>query len=206
MQQKMLKISNPALESQTTFMNTEKEINPINTAMVLRAAAEPEAFAMIYDYFFSAIHKYIFLRIRDEQTTDDLTAQVFERLIKALINYQSTKGTFSAWLFGIARNVVNDHFRAQQRFPWLPIQFLNQMASPHPSPEKMLAYKEADQQLLSALNQLTDRERELIALKYATELNNRQIAKITGLSENNIGIILFRALRKLRDRIGKENE
>jgi DNA-directed RNA polymerase specialized sigma24 family protein len=53
-------------------------------------------------------------------------------------------------------------------------------------------------ELLAAVPRLEDRERDLIALKFAAGLTNRRIAEITGLSESNVGVILYRAVRRLR--------
>lgn len=189
-------------------MDSQRKVNPTNVIPFSGATIEPEAFAAIYDNFFPAVHKYILLRTSDAQIADDLTAQVFERLIKALQGYQAQKGAFEAWLFGIVRHIVNDHFRSLKRFPNLPFHSLLQKADPSPTPEKTLIFQERDNELLNALGCLNKRERELIAFKFSVELNNRQIAQLTGLSENNVSVILFRALRKLRDRMleGKKNE
>lgn len=53
--------------------------------------------------------------------------------------------------------------------------------------------------LLDALAQLEERERDLIALKFAAGLNNRQIAEITGLTPGNVGVILYRSVQRLRN-------
>ena len=64
---------------------------------------------------------------------------------------------------------------------------------------------EANALLLSALAELTDIERELIAMKFTLDMTNRDIAAGTGLGESNVGVILFRAMRKLREILGPEN-
>ena len=52
------------------------------------------------------------------------------------------------------------------------------------------------------MEHLPARDQEIIALKFAGELSNREIAQATGLSESNVGVILFRSIRKIRDRLG----
>jgi len=65
-------------------------------------------------------------------------------------------------------------------------------------PEEVVIRREARQELVRALGFLDDRERDLVALKFSALMTNRDIAGVTGLTESNVGVILFRALRKLR--------
>ena len=62
----------------------------------------------------------------------------------------------------------------------------------------MVVRRETRQELIEALGTLDERERDLIALKFSALVTNREIASLTGLTESNVGVILFRALRKLR--------
>ena len=72
------------------------------------------------------------------------------------------------------------------------------MTTPAPSPEERVSHDLELHQLHRALQTLSDREQEIIALKYGADLTNRQIARQMGLTGVNVGIIHFRALRKLR--------
>lgn len=173
--------------------------------LVVRAQYEPVAFADIYDHYFPDVYKYVLYRVRDPQTADDLTAQTFERALRDLRDYDVKRGVFGAWLFGITRNVINQYFRRQKRFQWLPLDFLRSHQSSEPGPEESAAINETTVHLLDALAQLEDRERDLIALKFAAGLNNRQIAEITGLTPSNVGVILYRAVQRLRTILNVED-
>ena len=75
---------------------------------------------------------------------------------------------------------------------------LRDRASTEPQPEEVAIRDETRAELLAAVARMSDRERDLIALKFAAGLTNRRIAKLTGLNESNVGVILYRAMRRLR--------
>lgn len=167
-------------------------------ALVARAKAEPAAFAAIYDHYFPRVYNYVRYRVGDAEMADDLTAQVFERALVSIGSYRPQRAPFAAWLFAIARNGVTDHLRAQRRRRWLSLDVLGGRASAEPEPEEVVAANETRAELLAAVARLSDRERDLIALKFAAGLSNRRIAELMGLSANNVGVILYRAVRRLR--------
>jgi len=85
---------------------------PNELALVARATAEPAAFAAIYDHYFPRVYNYVRYRVRDVETADDITAQVFERALVSIGSYRPERAPFSAWLFAIAHNPIsiNDSF------------------------------------------------------------------------------------------------
>ena len=177
---------------------------PNEPALVARATAEPATFAAIYDHYFSRVYNYVRYRVQDAETADDITAQVFERALASLSGYRPQRAPFAAWLFAIARNAVNDHLRAQKRRRWLSPAVLRDRAGAEPQPEDVVIHHETRDELLAAVARLSDRERDLIALKFAAGLTNRRIAKLTGLSESNVGVILYRAVCRLRAALNVE--
>ena len=171
---------------------------PNELALIARASVEPAAFAALYDHYFPRVYNYTRYRVGDAQAADDLTAQTFERVLANILDYRPTRGPFAAWLFVIARNAVNDHLRAQKRRHWRSLVSLRNQASPLPGPEESLISDETKAELLAALARLSDRERDLVALKFTSGLTNRRIAELTGLSQSNVAVILYRAVRRLR--------
>jgi RNA polymerase sigma factor (sigma-70 family) len=171
-------------------------------AVVARATAEPAAFAAIYDHYFPRVYNYVRYRVGDAQTTDELTAQVFERALARISSYRPERGPFAAWLFAIARHAVSDCLRAQRRRRWLSLEALRGRASTEPQPEEVAIHNETRADLLAAIARLSDREQDLIGLKFAAGLSNRRIGELTGLSRSNVGVILYRAVRRLRAELG----
>lgn len=141
------------------------------------------------------IYNFFRYRLGDDALAEDLTSTTFEKAWRARARYRRDLAKFSTWLYAIARNVANDHYR--RRRPEAPLdEALERHAAGTPE-EDALRQAELDRlaQLLAALS---DRDRELLALKYGAELTNREIAKVTGLSESNIGTILHRTILALR--------
>ncbi len=179
-------------------MNNPAVPLPNEAALVAQAAVEVTAFAAIYDHYFSRIYNYIRYRVQDVDVTDDITAQVFERALTHIGSYRADKAPFAAWLFAIARNAVNDQLRKQKRRPWLSLDILQNRSSDDPQPADLVGDEETRHLMLAAVAQLGERERDLIGLKFAGGLTNRRIAELSGLSESNVGIILYRTIRHLR--------
>jgi RNA polymerase sigma-70 factor (ECF subfamily) len=160
--------------------------------------ANPEAIAALYDRFYQRVYNYIRYRCDDNPTAEDLTALVFEKLLLSFDQLAERQTPVEAWVLTVARNLVNDHFRRQRFRAWLPWEALRPRAAPDPPPEDAVIEREWHAHLTQALRTLTDRERDLVGLKFASGLNNREIADLTGIRETNVGVILYRALRKLR--------
>jgi RNA polymerase sigma-70 factor, ECF subfamily len=170
--------------------------------LAARAALEPSAFAAIYDHYFPKVYNYVRYRVQDTDITDEITSQIFERMLISIGTYRPQKAPFGAWLFAIARNAVQDHYRSLSRRRWLPLDQIATHPSPEALPEDAVEDKDANTGLLQAVRQLTAREQDLIALKFASGMENKEIAKVVSLSESNVGVILFRALHQLRNRLG----
>ncbi len=158
-----------------------------------------EAFAGFYEQYLPKVYRYISYRISDIHTAEDITSVVFEKALTKFNSYSPEKASFSTWIFTIARNTLTDHFRASSKMQTVPDDSPIQTSQMGTSLEEMSERGEEIRLLQSYVSQLSKTEQEIISLKFAAEMTNRQIAKELGLSESNVGIIIFRAVRKLRD-------
>ena len=141
------------------------------------------------------VYNFFRYRIGDDPLAQDLTAATFEKAWRGRMRYRRNLGAFSTWLFTIARNVAADHFRRLRRE--VPLEELHELADPVSVVEAVQRRQEFSR-LSSLLARLPIRERDLIALKYGGRLTNRQIARLTRLSESNVGTILSRTVEKIR--------
>lgn len=171
------------------------------TDLAARAAVEPSAFAAIYDHYFPKVYNYVRYRVQDADITDEITSHIFERVLTNIGSYRPQKAPFGAWLFAIARNAAQDHHRSLSRRPWLPLDRIVTHPSTDPLPEEAVEGRDINARLLQAIRALPPREQDLIALKFTSGMENKEIARVIGLSESNVGVILFRALRQLRSRL-----
>lgn len=160
---------------------------------------DPDSFARVYDEQFERIHNYIRCRVGDAATADDLTARTFHKALDRRFTFDPARAAVGVWLVVIARNTVHDHLRAQRRRRALLLGWWRGAGrATAPDPESQLIAEQDRGQLLAALMQLPDRDRDLLGLKFGAGHTNRAIAGLTGRSESHVGVLVHRALAKLR--------
>jgi RNA polymerase sigma-70 factor, ECF subfamily len=143
------------------------------------------------------VYNYFRYRLGQEREVEDLTSRTFEKAWTARDRYCRDLAGFSTWLFKIARNLIVDHFRSRRN--QVSIEYaINVPASD--LTENDLERQSDLLRLASLTSALPERDRELIALKYGAEMSNRDIARLTGLTESNVGSILHRLVQQLRAR------
>ncbi|MDW7674572.1 MAG: sigma-70 family RNA polymerase sigma factor [Bacillota bacterium] len=174
------------------------------TQLIALADDNESAFTTLYNYYYPRIYNYVHYRVADFHAAEDLISQIFEKLFSTLKNYRSEKAPFSTWLFSIARNTLTDYYRRRIRTTCAYLETTEEIIDSEPGPDDIVAFNETQQQLHKALASLTQREQDIIALKFWGGLSNRDIAKLLDISESNTGVILFRAMKQLR--IILENE
>jgi len=148
-----------------------------------------------YKEYLPRIYNFFRYRVGDRTLAEDLTASTFEKAWRGRARFRRDLSAFSTWLFTIARNIAIDHFRRREQD--IPLEMVGERADPA-SLEETVQRNHDFARLNALLSQLTVRERELVAFKYGAGLNNREIARLTRLSETNVGVILFRVVEKLR--------
>jgi RNA polymerase sigma-70 factor (ECF subfamily) len=160
-------------------------------------------FAEQYGEYLPRVLNYVRLRVDSEDLAQELTARAFERALTRLHTLRD-RGAFGGWLFRIARTTVAGHYR--RRRPVVSLENVGEQAASEaasdPSPESQVVASQEVEALKAALRLLSEREQEIIRLRFVAGLTNRAIAKLMGLREGNVAVILFRALRKLRKRLG----
>ncbi len=183
---------------------TKPATRKATAADVPESAAAPTAgeFSDLYNEYFAKVFAYVYGRVQDREVSLDIVSDVFE---KAFVKVRSlrSRDSFGSWLFTIARNEVSSHWRkekpSQKAAREAAIE--KELHGQPKSPEEMLVHKERLAALSALVRGLPKREQEIIALKFDAELTNREIASVLSTSEVNVRVTIFRALRKLRDRM-----
>jgi RNA polymerase sigma-70 factor (ECF subfamily) len=149
----------------------------------------------VFEHELPRVYNYFRYRVPGNAVAEDLTSETFEKAWRARGRYREERGSVSGWLYAIARNVAIDHFRRSRQV--VPLDEAP-LRSNDRDPEQLALERANRERLRELLEALPQRERELIALKYGAQANNREIARVTGLSESNVGTILHRTVSSLR--------
>jgi RNA polymerase sigma-70 factor, ECF subfamily len=143
------------------------------------------------------VYNFFRYRVGDGPEAEDLTSATFEKAWRARHRYRRDLAGFSTWLMSIARNVAIDHFRAGRLRQTSPLEAAENIAA-GPTPEEIAERRSDAERLVGLLEQLPERERELMAMKYGAGLGNREIARLTGMTESNVGTLAHRTVQRLR--------
>ena len=177
-----------------TFTTTE-------AALVERAAAsDPEAIARLYDLYAPKIQSFIYHRTSDPLVTEDLTGQVFLRMLEAMRGGKSWRTSFSGWIYRIAHNLVVDYYRKRGQAKYTNIDTAPYIpANAHASdPYQATAAKLENAALLRAINQLTDDQAQVITLRFFEGYTISEVAEIMNKTEGAIKALQFRGMAALR--------
>jgi len=158
---------------------------------------EPAALAEIHDRYFVEIYRYVRYRLGEEQLCEDITGEVFLRMLDALHKKRGPETNFRGWLYGTASNLVNDHLRARyaQRLEALEN---HDQASDGRHPEHSYEVAWQQEQVRQGLQELTPEQQHVLALRFAEDRSLEQTAKIVGKSITAVKALQFRALASLR--------
>ncbi len=158
-------------------------------------------FGELYKAYAPKVKGYFISRLADENLAEDLSSKTFQKALNGLDSFQWQGVPFSAWLFRIARNVFFDHLRSEKGNKRVELDDAHPLKGDLPTQFEELEESEENTLLKRAIAKIPPREQEIVYLKFYEGLTNRTIAKITGLSETNVGTILYRTLRKLREEL-----
>jgi RNA polymerase sigma-70 factor (ECF subfamily) len=178
--------------------------DPAEPVAVRGDAAEDVAIrvARLYRDLFPAVFGFVRFRVGDGHLAEDITATVFERALSKLATVRDP-ARVRAWLFTIARNAVTDERRRAR--PGAPLEVIE--ALEHlwvDSPESQALASDEWRRLVGYLAELDDRDRELLGLRFAAGLSNREVGEIVGRSEGHVAQLIHRAIVKLRQRFATE--
>jgi len=169
-------------------------------ATIIRScqSGKSEDFALIYDRYIRQIYNFIYYKTLHKETAEDLTSQTFMKALKAIGAFKTGSGTFSAWLYMIARNLVIDHYRAAKNDANLEDIFdLASDADPLVDTDNAITLEKVK----SYLVKLKPEQRELVTMRLWDGLGFKEIAAALGLTEANSKMIFYRTMTKMREEL-----
>ena len=158
---------------------------------------EPKVVSALYDRYQRSIYRYLYYRVGDPQTAEDLTSEVFLRMIEALSNYNNQNISFQAWLFQIARNLSIDHYRKMGAQRDVPLE--DTFPGQSEEPLEVIAQELTSEKLRRALVDLPDNQRDVIVMRFISGMPIGEVAQVLHKSEDSIKGLQRRALLALRE-------
>ena len=177
---------------------------PAELANVVKVKAKRKMFVEIYQKYRPSIFNYIFYRVGDRELADDLTSDVFVRMVENYQPHSQNGRPIAPWLYAVARNLVIDHHRRAKRIDWQNITEqapANEASNPVRQTEK----KTMELCLMAAMGKLTEEQRRVILLKFIERRTNQEIGKELGKPEGAIKSLQYRALAGMRRAMEEES-
>jgi RNA polymerase sigma-70 factor (ECF subfamily) len=179
-------------------MEISAETQTIKTIILRAAQGDPEAIGMLYERHRTGIFRYLFYRTGDSQIADDLTSEVFLRMIHGLPGYRIQDAGFQAWLFQIARNLLSDHYRRST------VRNHVQLEEHLMDPIQTIRSRPVERSLNSvtlqkALDLLSSEQRDVIVMRFISGMPISEVAMTLHKSEDAVKGLQRRALTNLRD-------
>lgn len=190
-----------------TIKLTEKELLQ-ELKQIEAAKKNPERFGYLYNRYYKQIFLFIYKRTDDENVCGDITSQVFLKAMLNLKKYTYRGVPFSAWLYRIASNEVNQHFRNKKNervvsMDKSDIERVFGMIDEMPESDNKDLFRQV---MLDSLDEMKEEEVQIIELRFFEKRPFSEVGYIMGITENNAKVRVYRILERLKKRMKKKLE
>jgi RNA polymerase sigma-70 factor, ECF subfamily len=158
---------------------------------------DSQALGLLHDQFYVVIYRYVSYRLSDQQLCEDITSEVFVRLLDAFHRKERKIKDVKAWMIGIASNLVNDHYRQKYRRKMEDLEDFENLPAQH-STEKSVDQVISMSEIHWAMTRLTPDQQHVLALRFSQDLSLDETSIIVGKSVNAVKVLQFRALAAMR--------
>lgn len=155
-------------------------------------------FGTIYDTYVKRIHDFIYFKTYHKETAEDLTSKTFMKALESIKNYDAKIGSFSSWLYRIARNTVIDHYRKDKNTT--NIEDVWDLSSGQDI-KSDIEYKEDLAKVKIHLAKLSPENRDIVILRVWQEMSYAEIAEVVGKSEDSCKMMFSRTIAKFKKEI-----
>ncbi len=166
------------------------------TLIASAQAGNSQAFEELFRVCYAPVFRFIFLKLKSRDESEDVTQEVFIKMLKSLPHYEDRGPSLLPYLFVIARNAVIDHVRKQK--PEAGDDELWALVSQDPTPEESAQLGEETSQVIRILSQLSEAEEAVLKLKYLDGLSTSEISLLLEKSEEAVRQLLSRGIRRAR--------
>lgn len=172
--------------------------------LIEAAKSDKTEFVNLYDKYFEQIYKYMLTRVADVQLAEDLTSQTFLIALEKIDGYEWTGKPFSAWLYRVAINEMNQHYRKTKKDRESAMREWREVGEKfEPADAGLKNSEDQDEEALNlrilnqAMQKLKPADQDILSLKFFENLSYKEIAGALGISVNNVGVKLNRATERL---------
>lgn len=191
------------MEESFTAMTAERtNPRPDELEMVKTARADPKAFGKLYLLYVEKVFRYLFGRLGNVHEAEDITAQTFLAAFESFDKFRQD-GHFAPWLFTIARNKANDHFRKRYNKIFTDP---NENISIETDPLEGVIHSDQAAFLSKLIRTLPEEDRELLRLRYLADMSFPEIARLLHRKEDAVKKSIHRLLARLKSQAEVSNE
>lgn len=162
---------------------------------------DQQALAELYDLYFPRIYRYILARTGSPAEAEDVTEEVFVRMLGGIASFEWRQAPFAAWLFRIAHNQVVSNARkngARRHETSLSVS----IADPSPDPLSRVEDRLHFEQIFDVARCLPQAQREVLWLRFAVGLSVGDTARALGKREGNVKVLQHKAIARLQKLLG----
>ena len=162
----------------------------------LASGYDAEALAEIYDRYAERIYRYLYRHLGDAAQAEDLTSEVFLKLLQVLNTPRAPRDRLQGWLYRVAHNLAIDWFRQESK--GAPLSLDEGLVAGDDSPAMVVEKRQAQQRLREAIRQLTPDQQQVILLRFGEGFKIAEVSRLMDKSEGAVKILQHRAVKRLR--------
>ena len=152
----------------------------------------------LYDRHHTRIFRYLWSRLRDRHLAEDLTGEVFARMVRDLPRYRPRGVPFQSWLYRIAHNLAVDHQRASSRREFVPLYYAEGLDAEQQDPASEVEHQLTVERVVTALGALDPTQQEVVVLRFLVGLSLREVAATLDKTVAAVKSLQHRGLVALR--------
>ncbi|MBA2775034.1 MAG: sigma-70 family RNA polymerase sigma factor [Nocardioidaceae bacterium] len=163
----------------------------------LARAGDCDAFGVLYDHYHPSVYRFIYYRVSNQATAEDLLSDTFFRALRSMSSFQWQGKDFGAWLMTIARNLVVDHYKAGRTRLEMTTDDLSAHEGVQEGPEDEVLAQLTNDILREALSALPAEQQECLVLRFLSGQSIAETAVALGRTEGAVKQLQLRAVRNL---------
>lgn len=177
----------------------------IEKILIEQAKSGKEAFGQLYDHYYPIVYNFLRWRVNNKEDAEDLSMEVFEKVIKNLEKYESREGySFKSWIFRIADNNLTDYYRKNSKRTGPSFDEMSEFVeNTNENVEEKSIQNALFRQVAQCLQHFSDTQRKIMELRLFAQMTNKEIALHLNVTENVVSTNIARATERLRKEINR---